>query len=86
MRAIFKVCPKSNDVIAFLPDVIANPGMIMSYMHVGQHGEASREFFYECKHASVEQATELLDELAQIYQEVIFVSKRLPNWWSWFQD
>lgn len=77
MRAIFKVCPKSNDVIAFLPDVIANPGMIMSYMHMGQHGEASREFFYECKHASVEQATELLDELAQIYQEAIFVSNKI---------
>lgn len=27
-------------VIAFLPDVPANPGRVMAYEHVGQHGEA----------------------------------------------
>lgn len=34
-----------HEVIAFLPDVPANPGYCMSYQHVGQHGEASRDFY-----------------------------------------
>lgn len=34
-----------HEVLAFLPDVPANPGNVMSYQHVGQHGEASVEFY-----------------------------------------
>lgn len=32
---------KDGDMIAFLPEIPANYGNIMSYMHIGQHGEAS---------------------------------------------
>ena len=32
---------KNNDVIAFFPESRVNYGNIMSYMHTGQHGEAS---------------------------------------------
>lgn len=32
---------KHNDVIAFFPEESANYGNIMSYIHIGQHGEAS---------------------------------------------
>jgi len=39
-RVIFRTFDDTKEVIAFLPDVPANPGYVMSYMHVGQHGEA----------------------------------------------
>lgn len=32
---------KNNDVIAFFPEARVNYGNIMSYMHIGQHDEAS---------------------------------------------
>lgn len=34
-----------NDAILFIPEIPANYGTIMSYMHIGQHGEASVEFY-----------------------------------------
>ena len=37
-RVIFRKFA-NGDVIAWLPDVEANPGRCMSYMHIGQHGE-----------------------------------------------
>lgn len=39
----YKTLP--NEVIAFLPDCEARPGNIVCYQHVGQHGEASLEFY-----------------------------------------
>ena len=30
--------------IAVIHDAPANPGMVLSYMHLGQHGEASKDF------------------------------------------
>jgi hypothetical protein len=38
-RVIFRTWKDSGDVIATLPDVEANPGRVMMYEHVGQHGE-----------------------------------------------
>lgn len=84
MKAIFKVTPQDNECIAFLPEVLANPGTIFSYMHVGQGGEADREFFYQCAPATPEEFHDLEIELANLYEVDLIVMKRLPNWWSWF--
>lgn len=70
-RVIFKMTPiDSNyleaECIAFLLDVIATPYYIMSYMHIGQHGEASIDFFRECKPATPEQYADLMWELDSI--------------------
>jgi hypothetical protein len=41
MKVIFRKFKKGNDVIAFLPEIKeVNPGRMMSYQHIGQHGEA----------------------------------------------
>ncbi|MCR4302118.1 MAG: hypothetical protein NUV51_10945 [Sulfuricaulis sp.] len=37
-RVIFRKF-RDGQVIAWLPDVEANPGRCMSYMHIGQHSE-----------------------------------------------
>ncbi len=38
-RVIFRKF-KDGDIIAFMPDLPANLGMVESYLHFGQHGEA----------------------------------------------
>jgi hypothetical protein len=72
-RVVFKMTPKyprlvfgQPEVIAFLLDVPANYGSIMSYMHVGQHGEADNGFARECKRATPEQYKDLKAELESL--------------------
>lgn len=84
MKVIFKLTPHDKECIAFLPEVLANPGTIFSYMHVGQGGEADREFFYECRLAKWETSHDLETEIANLYDVDVIRMKRLPNWWSWF--
>jgi len=76
-RVIFKMTPVrpkhdelESECIAFLLDVDASPGWIMSYMHVGQHGEASIGFFNDCKLATPEQYADLMWELDDIGYDV----------------
>ena len=43
---------KDGEVIAFFPEFHVQRGNIMSYMHIGQHGEASLDFYYSTKKAN----------------------------------
>ena len=52
--------------IAFLPDVEANPGNVMSYEHMGQHGEASMDYYWSTKPCEPELYAPLLKELEGI--------------------
>lgn len=78
LKVIFRVWKDTGDVIAFLPEVEANPGQIMSYMHVGQHGEAD---YFHClkvtRPASNAEAQPLARELHQIYETPLKPLKRL---------
>lgn len=69
----FKKTPEDGEVIAFFPetryDGSCNPGMIMSYMHVGQHGEASMEFYNDCTTCLEEDYADLLSELEKVYDD-----------------
>jgi len=38
----------TGDPILFFPDDPANPGFINSYALMGEHGEANRDFYYQC--------------------------------------
>jgi hypothetical protein len=62
--------PQKDEVIAFLYDVPANSGNVMSYMHTGQHSEASKGFSFECKLASPEQYSDLKTELELLGYEL----------------
>ncbi len=78
MRVIFRKWP-TGDIIALLPDVEANRGMVMMYEHTGQHGEgsASHVISYSRPASAIEYAP-LLRELSQIYApEPLTVSKRI---------
>lgn len=69
VKIIFR--KKGNGIIAFLPKIRVNRGNIMSYMHIGQHSEASYDFCNETKRATEEEYKSLLEELKQIYNDCI---------------
>jgi len=69
-KVIFRKWNKKHGggIIAFLPDIEANPGMIMSYEHIGQHGGASLRIMGrpDTFLAKPEEYQELLAELKMI--------------------
>lgn len=60
---------KDGEVIAFFPAFKTNPGMLTSYTHIGQHSEASIDFYKSCKTAEYAEYSKLLEELKEIYDE-----------------
>jgi hypothetical protein len=80
-RVVFKMTPREehtfpryvieSECIAFLLDCPANPHYVLSYVHVGQHGEASLGFYRDCKLATPEQYADLKAELQSIGYRLI---------------
>ena len=71
---------KNGEVIAFFPEFHVQYGNIMSYMHVGQHGEASLDFYYSTTKASVQEYDALFNELKTIYDDCVLVAKQKLNY------
>ena len=67
---------KDGEIIAFFPEMTANYGKMMSYMHIGQHGEASIEFYWETKKAAEDEYRPLLEEMKAIYDDFELVVKQ----------
>lgn len=67
---------KNNDIIAFFPEARVNYGNIMLYMHVGQHSEASYEFYLTTKKANKNDYTDLFAELCKTYDDCELVVKQ----------
>ena len=79
VKVIFRKT-KSGEVIAFFPEFHVQRGNIMSYMHIGQHGEASLDFYYSTTKASVQEYDALFNELKTIYDDCILVAKQKMNY------
>lgn len=77
MQVIFKKDRHTKEIIAFLPEVPVNRGMIMSYMHTGQHSEATIAYYRSTLRTEYKEYSDLYDELCDIYQEQLRVKKRL---------
>ena len=75
LKVVFRK-DKEENVIAFLPELRVNYGNIMSYMHIGQHGEADYLFYKETKKADESEYNSLLDELERIYDDCTLVVKQ----------
>ena len=75
VKVIFRK-DKHNDVIAFFPEARVNYGNIMSYMHIGQHGEASYEFYLTTRKANENEYADLFAELRGIYDDCQLVVKQ----------
>ena len=75
VKVIFRKDREVN-IIAFLPELRVNRGNIMSYMHIGQHSEASYQFYTETKKADESEYNSLLDELKRIYDDYTLVVRQ----------
>ena len=76
MRVIFRKFPE-GDVVALLPECEANPGQVVCYQHVGQHGEADRNIAQWTLPATEAEYASLLRELHAIGYEDLRVAKRM---------
>ena len=75
---------KEWQVIAFFPDVEANFGMVQSYVHDGQHGEASIEFYHSTRKCSRQEYEALRKELEDVVgYGPVRVMKRFPRKMPW---
>ena len=79
VKVIFRK-DKDSNVIAFFPEGRVNYGNIMSYMHIGQHGEASYEFYLSTKKADENEYADLFAELCRIYDDCELVVKQKINY------
>lgn len=79
MDVLFRKDRKTNEVVAFIPESTVNYGMILSYMHVGQHSEASLQYYWDTVKAMEEEYKPLLMELERIYDDKILVVKKRLN-------
>lgn len=81
-KVIFRKCKDNGDVIAFFPesyhDRSCNTGRIMSYLHVGQHGEADIDFYrHLTKPATASEYADLHWELSNVIGYNLQVVKRM---------
>ena len=79
LKVIFRKT-KDGEIVAFFPEASANFGNILSYMHIGQHGEASLEFYQEIKRATEAEYKPLLEELKSIYDDYELIVKQKINY------
>lgn len=65
-----------GEVVAFLPELPANRGNVVCYAHIGQHSEASIEYYHGTEKALPNEYEPLHDELKRIYSDVELSVKR----------
>ena len=77
MKVIFRKDKKTNNVIAFLPEASVNHGNIMSYMHIGQHSEASYDYYNTTIKANENEYLPLFNELNSIYDNDLQIKQKI---------
>jgi hypothetical protein len=78
-----------GEVAAFLPDLQAGFGCMVTYHHIGQHGEADMQYYYLGRLATEEEYRSLHQELTRIYNDCELVIRKRVNydkltkmWWA----
>ena len=79
-RMVYNPYSKKYECEAFFPEAPAMYGNITNYAHIGQHSEASLDYYWKSKRASFEQYAELYKELQSIYDDVTLVIKQRLNY------
>lgn len=82
-KVIFKKAYDKNFkewyIVAFLPETTVNRGNVMSYMHVGQHGEASYYYYLSCKPATRKEYLPLKMEMEKLFGYRFKVVKKITR-------
>ena len=66
-------------IVAFLPEATVNRGNVMSYMHIGQHGEASYDYYLSCRPATRKEYLPLKREMEKLFGYRFKVVKRITR-------
>lgn len=77
MQVLFRKDKHTKEIIAFLPEIPVNRGMVMSYMHIGQHDEAALSYYWDTVKANKEEYNDLYNELCEIYEEKLQIKQKL---------
>jgi hypothetical protein len=72
-----------DEVVAILPTVETNQGRIMTYVHVGQHGEACPSWVIRGRLAKPDEYKALHQELCARYEPDTLVVRKRINWDNW---
>ena len=67
---------RDGNIIAFMPELPANRGNIVCYEHIGQHGEASVQYYHTTEKATADEYAPLYDELREIYDDCELVIRQ----------
>ena len=67
-KVIFRKDPKYKEIIAFFPETYKEykNDKMLCYEHIGQHGEASIEYYWTTKKATENEYKPLLNELISV--------------------
>ena len=84
-KVIFKMARYDDmrlgkEVVAFFPGASANKGMVMCYSHVGQHCEASYDFYLKnCRACYEKEYRPLMKELEDLFGYRFKIMKRMTR-------
>lgn len=81
LKVVFRKYPEGDVIALFCHSAgDCNPGNVMCYQHVGQHGEASRGIGRDLALATPAEFNDLMNELRGIYDcAVISVNRLIAN-------
>lgn len=80
-RVLFRVI--RGEVNAFLPDADVNWGRIMCYAHIGQHSEASLDYYREGRLAKPREYADLKRELERIGYKLQVIQRLRTDTINW---
>lgn len=82
-RVIFRAWKDSKSIVAIVLDVEANPGRVVCYEHVGQHGEGTYHGIVDdSTPATPEQYDRLKEEMQGLGYRFTHVYRRRPKDWK----
>ena len=66
MDVLFRKDKNTKEIVAFLPECPVNYGNILCYMHIGQHSEATLQYYWDTVKATEEEYKPFLEELEKL--------------------
>ena len=79
-NAIPRIDKDGTPVLFFPDDPVSKPGMIVCYAHIGQHSEASKDYYWnDTKPDKSNDCADLIREYENLGRCKLTVKRRLPS-------